>query len=163
MGSLRGGRRGAGWLRIISLLAVAIAPPAANAHSIKKKGLEIDHPWTREEKDLTTASVHMTIKNRSGRPDRLLAASTPSADKVELLDAGDVVLDQRSAAARSFVIKPGSDLELHPKGLRLVLRGVKQRFHPYDYFTMTLVFEKAGRVDIDVMIEEAETEAPPKH
>ena len=147
------------------LLAVAIAPPAATAHSHTKRGLEIVHPWTREtpDKDTTTARVFMTIKNRSGRSDRLLSASTPRADKVELHAADAASPRQAKPAATAFVIAPGRDLVLHPSGPSLVLIGMKKGFHAYDTLKMTLVFEKAGRIVVDVMVEEAETEEPHKH
>src|SRR5262245_48348676 len=48
----------------VLLLAVALAPSAASAHSHTKKGLEIVHPWTPATTEATTATtqVFMTIK-----------------------------------------------------------------------------------------------------
>lgn len=139
------------------LLAAAIVPPAA-AHSHKKKGLEIVHPWTPEtvQKDAATARVFMTIKNRGRAPDRLVSASTPRADKVELAAVEDAAKDGTSAAP--FSIAPGKALVLHAKGPHLVLTGVKKAFHAYDDFQLTLVFEKVGRIVVDVVVEEAEPE-----
>jgi periplasmic copper chaperone A len=128
------------------LAAVALAAPAV-AHSHKAKGLEIVHPWTRASaKDAATARVFMTIKNGSGRADRLVSATTPRADKVELNDAGK--------GTAIFAVAKGKELALHSDGPSLVLTGVKAPFNAYDDFKMTLVFEKAGRVEIDVMVEE---------
>ena len=70
---------------MLFLLAVAIAPPAAEAHSHKRKGLEIVHPWTSATAAAGAAvAVCMKIKNRSGAPERLLSASTVAAAKTEL-------------------------------------------------------------------------------
>ena len=139
------------------LLAAAVVPPAA-AHSHKKKWLEIVHPWTSEtvQKGATTARVFMTIKNRGRVPDRLISASTPRADKVELAAVEDAARDGTSAAP--FSIAPGKELVLHAKGQHLVLTGAKKAFHAYDDFKMALVFEKAGRIVVDVVVEEAEPE-----
>ena len=92
------------------------------------------------------ARVYMIIKNASGKSDRLLSASTQRADKVELHSAG------KGAAA--FVVRNGKELALYGDGPSLVLTGLKKPLHAYDDFKMTLVFEKAGPVAIDVMVEE---------
>jgi copper(I)-binding protein len=137
------------------LFAAAIVPPAA-AHSHKTKSLEIVHPWTPEtvQKEATTARVFMTIKNSGRVPDRLISASTPRADKVELAAVEDAARDSTSAAP--FSIAPGKTLVLHAKGQHLVLTGVKKAFHAYDDFKMTLVFEKAGRIVVDIVVEEGD-------
>ena len=131
---------------LVLLTAAALAVPAAG-HSHKKKGLEIVHPWTRESaKDATSARVFMTIKSIDGRPDRLVSASTVRASKVALDDAGKGVA--------AFVVGRDKDAILHGDGPSLVLTGLKAPLHSYDDFTMTLVFEHAGRVEIVVMVEE---------
>jgi copper(I)-binding protein len=131
---------------LVLLAAAAMAAPAA-PHSHKAKGLEIVHPWTpAQPKGAEAVRVFMTIKNTSGKPDRLLSASTPRAAKVELRAAG------KGAAA--FVVRNGQELSLYGDGPSLVLTGLKTPLHAYDDFKMTLVFEKAGRVAIDVMVEE---------
>ena len=147
------------------LLAASLAPMAAHSHSHKKKGLEIVHPWTPAmlQKGTRTTHVFMTIKNRSGRSDRLLSASTPTAEKVELHELGNNSSSNETKPATAFAVAAGKDFDLNRKGPRLVLTGVKKQLHAYDDFKMTLVFEKAGRIVIDVMVEEAETEEPHKH
>jgi hypothetical protein len=145
-------------LTALLLLAAAIVPPAAAAHSHKRKNLEIVHPWTLEmqQKGTTTARVFMTIKNSGRTLDRLISASTPRAEKVELAAGEDAGKDGKPAAP--FTIGAGKALVLRPKGQHLVLSGVKKAFYAYDDFKMTLVFEKAGRVTIDVVVEEAHEE-----
>ena len=49
------------------------------------------------------------------------------------------------------------------RGPHLLLSGVKKRLDAYDSFKITLVFEKAGSMEIEVMVEEAETVEPHKH
>jgi len=138
------------------LAAATLAPSAGLSHSHKRKNLEIVHPWTMAmlEKGTTTARVFMTIKNSGGAPERLISASTPQAEKVELSAGDGAAKDIKSAAA--FTIGPGKVLVLHAKGQHLVLTGVRKAFHAYDDFKMTLVFEKAGRMVIDVVVEESE-------
>jgi copper(I)-binding protein len=138
------------------LLAAFLAAPAP-AHSHKKRNLVIVHPWTPETvaKEGITARVFMTIRNGGRAPDRLLSASTPRADKVELA-VGDHATAKDGKPVAPFSIAPGKALVLDAKGQHLVLSGLKKAFHAYDDFKLTLVFEKAGRVVVDVMVEEAE-------
>ena len=137
----------------ILLLAALILPTQASAHSHKKKGLEIIHPWTRAmvDKAQTTLLVSMTIKN-SGAGDRLLGASTPLAATAEIRAPGN------DKALPSVAIGAGKRVELKRKGPHLLLGGFKRQLDAYESFAMTLVFEKAGSVVIEVVVEEAETE-----
>jgi copper(I)-binding protein len=144
------------------LLAAAFVPPATG-HSHKKKNLEIVHPWTSEtvQKEATTARVFMTIRNSGRLPDRLISASTAHAEKVELATGEDAAKDGGSAAP--FSIAPGKALVMGAKGQHLVLTGVKKALNAYDGFKLALVFEKAGRVVVDVMVEEAEAHEQHQH
>jgi copper(I)-binding protein len=142
------------------LLVAAIAAPPALAHSQKKHGLEIVHPWTFATSGTGgTTRVFMKIKNLGAAPDRLVGASAVAATKTELLEtSGDT-----NKPVAAVAIAPGKDALLTADGPHLVLTGLKKRLDAYDSFKLTLVFEKAGRMVVDVAVEEAETEAPHKH
>ena len=136
----------------------------AQAHGVKTKMIEIVHPWTYETTGVLepSAPVYMKIKNRGRQSDRLLGAVTERATAVELHDAPrpGSGMTQRVAAIE---IKAGEDVELSPSGLTLQLSGVKKVFSAYDTFTMTLTFERSGRVEIEVLVEESTAVAPHKH
>jgi copper(I)-binding protein len=145
----------------IVLAAVLVLPAAAHSH--KTKNLEVVHPWTFEttQKGVTTARVFMTIKNSAHGADRLISASTPRADKVELAVGEDG--GKNGKAAAPFSIAPGKPLVLHAKGQHLVLTGLKKALIAYEDFKLVLVFEKAGRMTVDVVVEEAEAETHDEH
>jgi hypothetical protein len=153
-------------LRAIALVlsAVALAPPAATAHSHKKKGLEIVHPWTpaTTEKTAATTPVFMKIKN-SGAADRLLRASTPVAAGVALHESVGADAGPAATPVAAIVVGAGKDVELVRNGPHLLLSGVKKKLNAYDTFKLTLVFEKAGSMVVEVAVEEAETVEPHKH
>jgi copper(I)-binding protein len=131
---------------ILGLAAVALAAPAAT-HSHKARGLEIVHPHTLQTpKGTTTARVLMTVRNDGRAADRLVSASTARATRVELNAVG------KGAAA--FVVKDGEELGLAGDGPSVMLVGLRKPLNAYDDFKMTLVFERAGRITIDVMVEE---------
>jgi periplasmic copper chaperone A len=159
-------RRCLAWLGIAAyaLLAAAIAAPTALAHSDKKNGLEIVHPWTFATTDAGgTTRVFMKIKNLTSAPERLVGASTATAAKTELREPGGDGANAPSKPTAAVIVSPGKDAELTRSGPHLVLTGVKKRLDAYDSFKLTLVFEKAGRMVVDVMVEEAEVEETHKH
>jgi periplasmic copper chaperone A len=142
---------------LLLLAAALVWPTHAFAHSHKAKGLEIIHPWTRAmlDKAQTTVLVSMTIKN-SGAGDRLLGASTALAATADIRAPG------QTKALPSVAIGAGKRVELKRKGPHLLLTGFTKQLHAYETFAMTLVFEQAGSVVIEVMVEEAEAEPKPK-
>jgi copper(I)-binding protein len=144
-------------IRLFAILlvgAAVLSPTVASAHSHKKHGLEIVHPWTRAtvDKSDTTVLVSMTIKNRSGAADRLLRATTPLAAGASIREPGN------PNALAAVLLESGKDVDLKRDGPHLELTGFKRPLDAYESFAMTLVFEKAGKVVVEVMVEEAETE-----
>jgi copper(I)-binding protein len=142
------------------LLALTLTPPMALAHSHKKNGLEIIHPWTfaMAEPRVQNIAVYMTIKNDTKSADRLLSVTTPHAEKAELIEP------QVPMPIAALTIPAQGKLELNSDGPRLLLSGFKKKLNAYDSFELVLIFEKAKQVKIEVMVEEAEiAEQPHKH
>ena len=102
-----------------------------------------------------TVAVCMTLKSLGPQGDRLLSATTPLASKVDVWreSAGGSSADTRTPT--TLDVAGGRRLEMSMSGDRLVLYGVDKALWAYDTFPMTLIFERAGRVEIDVMVEEA--------
>ena len=140
-------------------LAVSIMlaiPPAADAHRIKTKTLQIDHPWTgdmSEAKPPFDLVVQMVIRNTGKTTDVLTGASSPYAQRIELRRAG-------AGAHDAVEIKPGARVELSTKGVYLHVVGFKRVVDTYGYFPVTLNFKRAGAVKIDVMVEDVTVDLP---
>jgi copper(I)-binding protein len=140
---------------LVLAAAALFVATAAQAHSHKIKSLEIVHPWCIETTDAANpVSVFMTIKN-SGRPDKLLRATTSIAGKAELRVADDKAVSSVGVATRGAT-------DLRRDGPHIQLSGVTKQLSPYDSFLMTLVFERAGKVEVEVMVEEASVLEPAK-
>jgi len=141
-------------VKTLALAAAALCvATAALAHSHKLKNLEIFHPWCIETNDTANpVSVFMTIKN-SGRPDKLLRATTSIAGKSELRVADDKAVSSVGVATRGAT-------DLKRDGPHIQLLDVRKQLSPYDSFLMTLVFERAGKVEVEVMVEKASILAP---
>jgi copper(I)-binding protein len=122
------------------------------AHGVKTKTIEIDHPWTFGA-DVAGADVEVcaTIKNIGRGSDRLIGARTPLAKTVEIVEPES---DGKSGPTRAIEMRPGARVELRLSGRRLLLRAFAKALPPWDSFPLTLVFEKAGPIEVEVLVEE---------
>ena len=149
---------------IVKTLALAAAArvvaTAAQAHSHKLKKLEIVHPWCIETNDTAKpVVVFMTIKNAGSKPDRLLRAAASIAGKDR---AARGARPTRKACVIASIPVGRGEVNLKRGGPHILLTGVKKQLGAYDSFLMTLTFERAGKVEVEVMVEEASVLAPAK-
>jgi copper(I)-binding protein len=150
-------------LKSLLIVAGTMALAAtAQAHSHKFRTLEIVHPWCIETGDTAKpVVVSMTIRNAGARPDRLLSASAPSAARTEL--RAGVPPDAEGDIIASVPVGAKSEVNLKRGGPHVLLTGMKKPLDPYDSFLMTLTFERAGKVEVEVMVEEKSNIEPAKH
>jgi copper(I)-binding protein len=151
-------------MRIMKAMALAaaamLAATGAQAHSHKFKTLEIVHPWCIETNDTAKpVAVFMTIRNAGGRPDKLLSATTSMAAKAELREAAAAPAEGN--AIGSVAVGSRGEVDLKRTGPHILLSGMRKQLSPYDSFLMTLRFERAGKVEVEVMVEEASILEPP--
>lgn len=120
----------------------------------------IHHPFaTVSSSGPVNGAAYMLIHNHSDHDDRLLTASSPASQRVEIR-AGP----EAEGLADGVEIRAGDELELAPSGIHLALLGLTQPLRDGDVLTLTLVFDKAGEmtfrlpVDFDRLVERAPTE-----
>jgi copper(I)-binding protein len=145
--------------------ALTVCATSVGAHDYTRGGLFIDHPWTRPTpQGVKVGAGYFVIRNRGKSPDRLVSASSPIAGKVEIHQTSikDGVATMREVPG-GLQIAPGKSLEFKPRSLHLMLHDLKQPLKQGDKFAATLVFEKAGPVNVEFQVEATSTTAPPKH
>lgn len=131
--------------------AIAIAGGNAAAHEFKIKGFEFIHPWTREPAEhVKDVPVYMVLRNTGTTPDRIVAASSPFATKVELRSAKS----DGEGQLQAINVAPNTTVELSASGPHIMLVGLKEPLDGYQYFPLTLSFERAGDIAIEVYVEE---------
>ena len=81
-----------------------------------------------------------------------------SSGTTPLADAVEIRAPHNDKPLPSVAIGSGKRVELKRDGPHLELTGFKRQLDAYESFAMTLVFEKAGSVVIEVMVEEAEAQ-----
>ena len=149
-------------LKSLAIVAAAILWAAtAQAHSHKFKTLEIVHPWCIETEDAAKpVVVSMTIRNTGSKPDRLLRVSAPNTAKTELRAGGPP--DAEGNAIASVPVERKSEVNLKRGGPYILLTGMKKPLGAYDSFPMTLTFERAGKIEVEVTVEETSALEPLK-
>ncbi len=138
----------------IFVAGAIVLSSAAHAYDYKVGALEIDHPWSRAvPKGATVAAGYMTIRNTGAEPDRLVSGSTPVAAKfiVHEMSMDKGVMKMRPV--QSLEIKPGETVELKPQSSHVMITGLKQPIEKGKPFKASLVFEKAGAVEVDFAVE----------
>jgi len=117
--------------------------------------IQIGNPWTRATpKGADVAGAYMTLNNKGTAPDRLIGGSSPVAGRFEVhhmaVEGG--VMKMRPVEG-GLEIKPGETVELKPGSFHIMLMGLKQPLEKGQRVKGTLVFEKAGKVDIEYAVE----------
>lgn len=144
-----------------TVLATGVAfvslPSPLASHEFRAGDLLIDHPWTRAVGERApTAAGYLVIRNTGATADRLLAAETPRASRVEMheMSVTDGIMRMRPITV-GIALPPGAEVRLAPGGQHLMLIAPQGGFAQGSRVPVTLVFERAGRVDVELGVEAA--------
>ncbi|MEO8278438.1 MAG: copper chaperone PCu(A)C [Ideonella sp.] len=132
------------------LLSGLLFSPWVAAQVVKAGAVEIGQVQARSTAaGQSMSSAYLDIRNGGG-PDKLLSAASPVASAVEMhtMSMDGNVMRMRQIDA--IELPAGQSVELKPGGLHLMLMGLKQPLAVGSHFEMTLVFEKAGPVKVQV-------------
>jgi copper(I)-binding protein len=141
--------------RFVLAAALALIASPASAQDYKLGPLEIAHAWTRATPPTAQAGGgFLTITNKGTTPDRLVAVRSAASDKAEIHEMkmdGNVM--RMRELDKGLEIAPGSTVELKPGGYHIMLMGLKAPLAKGTKVPVTLVFEKAGSVDVELAVE----------
>lgn len=151
-------------IRHLSILGVLLflLPGVAAAGDYTLGALEIGHPWTRATASTApTAGGFLAIANKGATPDRLIAARTAVAEQAQIHQMkmeGDVM--RMRELEHGLEIPPGGAVTLAPGGYHLMLIGLKAPLKIGTRVPVTLVFEKAGSIDVELDVQAMGSTAP---
>jgi periplasmic copper chaperone A len=140
----------------LSLIAVLLAAaPAAFAQAGGTSKINVDHPWARATPaGATTGAAYMTLANKSATADRLTAASSDVANKVQIHEMAVVNgIMQMQEVANGLSIPASGSVTLKPGAYHVMLIGLKKRLIAGQTLRLTLIFAKAGSISITVPIQ----------
>jgi hypothetical protein len=140
--------------RVLALLTLLLASPAV-AHDYTLGALQIGHPWARATAPTApSGGGYLSITNTGTTPDRLISAKSPAANLVQVHEMkmdGNVM--RMRELEHGLEIKPGETVTLAPGGMHLMMTGLKAPLKQGEKVPVSLVFEKAGSIDVELDVE----------
>ena len=136
---------------------------AAAAQTYSAGAIEVSNPWTRATpKGASIGGAYMTITNKGPDADRLIGVATPTAGRAEVhqMSMQDGVMSMRPVQG-GLEIQPGQTVELKPESFHLMLFGLKQPLTQGERMKATLEFAKAGKIEVEYVVEGMGAQGPP--
>lgn len=158
---------------LIALSALAAASLASalpsRAHSFEKGSIKITHPWSRETPTgAGVAGGFLKVTNNGKETDSLVGGSFVASKHIEIHEmAMEGGMMRMRELPKGLEIKPGATVELKPGSFHIMFMELNKPFKAGDLVKGTLVFEKAGTIDVEYKIEplgsKSSADAPMDH
>lgn len=145
---------------LATVLATVMAPvlflillPHAHAHDFSVGPVMVSNPWSPPLPPISENGVaYLNLSNHEMKADRLVAASTPVADRVEFhtsVKSGSMMMMEKMQAVE---LPAHGNVALEPGGMHVMLIDMKNPLKKNTSFPLTLTFEHAGTVTVDVTV-----------
>lgn len=144
------------WKTIVVLSSVAILFLAGCAPQAKGPKITIQDAWARPSAGADmNGAIYFRIVNDGKEADKLISADTPSAQAAEVHESMADDNGVMSMKPRENVeVSAGGEVEFKPGGLHVMLVDLKQPLAVGDEVSLTLRFEKAGEIVLNVKVRE---------
>jgi copper(I)-binding protein len=131
------------------LLSAAVA-----AHEYASNGITVAHPWARATPGaVKIGGAYFEMRAAGGRGDRLIAVRSPVAGNAELHSHTTEGGVARMRRVDAIPIAGGKSVVLAPGGYHVMLMDLKQPLKEGDLLKLTLLFEKAGEIEVEATVE----------
>jgi uncharacterized protein YcnI len=137
-----------------ALIILAQAASQEAAKTFKAGGIVVEAPWSRATPGgAQVAGGYMKITNNGKEADRLTGGSVPNASRFEIheMKTEGGVMTMRPLA-KGLEIKPDETIEFKPGGYHVMFTGLKQGLKEGQAVKGTLVFEKAGTLEVEYRV-----------
>lgn len=117
--------------------------------------MHVETPWMRQPPPgAAVAGGYMVIRNTGTEADRLVGGAVPFAERFEIHEmAMDNGMMQMREVEGGLAIPAGGSVDLAPGAYHIMLMGLTDAPKAGDTIPMTLEFEKAGTVEVELMVE----------
>ncbi len=139
---------------ILLILTALVACTSNGGEGDANDGLKVEMVKANLTLPSETGAVYMTITNGTDEEERLVAASVPGCDAVELHEMrmdGDVMI-MRQVEGGEIIIPAGETVELKQGGLHVMCIGKTGEYAVGDTVPVTLEFAKAGTVEVQAEV-----------
>ena len=149
-------------MTIKTFLVAAAATLCLTLPAFAHDSVHINDAYARAS--AASGAVFLEIENHQTADDRLLTVGTDAAERAELhthKESADGVMQMMEVP--EGVVVPGNGTHaLARGGDHVMLLGLKAPLKTGDVITLTLTFEKAGAVTVEVPVDNERTGAAPK-
>lgn len=140
-----------------AVAAISLATP------LFADGIMVHDPYARSSASMSSSgAAFMMIQNETGQADRLIDVKSDVAKRTELHthaeDANGVM--KMLHVKEGFELPSDGMIAMQRGGKHVMFMGLNQPFEQGDTINVTLVFEKAGEVAVEVPVD---LERKPKH
>lgn len=136
------------------VVALTMTTAASSAQESARAGdMVIERPWARASIVANRpAAAYLTVRNQGTASDTIVSVRSPVAGRAEIhaiTNDGGVM---KMAPAGPIEIPAGSEQSLAPGGLHIMMTKLKAPLVKGETLEMTIVFEKAGDVTVQVPV-----------
>ncbi|MBZ0122479.1 MAG: copper chaperone PCu(A)C [Roseovarius sp.] len=135
-------------------IVLAQAAAQDSGQTFKAGGISIEAPWSRATPGgAQVAGGYMKITNSGTEADRLTGGTFPNASRFEIpeMKTEGGVMTMRPLP-EGIEIKPGETVEFKPGAYHMMFMGLKRGLKNGESVKGTLVFEKAGTIEIEYRV-----------
>ena len=134
---------------------ISLLPLEGSAHDYTVGSISVLHPWARATPGPAKAGAgYLGIKNDGTTADRLVKAESKLSKRTEihthLMDDGVM---RMMHVEEGVEVPSGQEVTFEPGGLHIMFMGLKSPFKEGESLPVTLYFEKAGKVDVELTVK----------
>ena len=152
--------------KILILAALWLPACFANAQDFMLGELHIAQPWSMElPPNAPTVAAYFVIHNGGKTADRLLSVDSPIAGLAQLHEHSMQGALMKMQQVQTVEIPAGSEATFAPMGYHVMLMELKDKSKLVDgqHFPLTLHFEKAGDVTVEVAVQKQAPDDTAQH
>lgn len=145
-------------------LFAAIAASLLLAMPVSAGEMMIHHTYAISNSPMAGAAF-MVVHNMTGEEDRLIDVRSDAAQRVELHThiAGEDGVMKMVHVEEGFAIPAEGEAMLERGGNHVMFMGLNSAWKEGDVIALTLVFEKAGEITIEIIVGDAPTDGMMDH
>ena len=150
------------FVKTLALMAILAGTASDVAWAQGHGPLTVVQPWSRATApSQKTGGVFLRIENTSDHPDLLIGVESEMADAASLhamIRDGDVM--KMRPVEGGIEVPANGHVVLAPGGRHVMLIGLHNHLSKGATVPLTLIFERAGKVEIEAVIESAGSRGP---
>lgn len=143
------------WFALFCLVSLGLLPSGVAAHGFTASTIEIVHPFFRATPPgAKTGAGYVVLRNTGTEADRLIGIETEAAERVtfhQSVTENDMVM--MMPIEGGLEIPAGGEYRLGLDGSHAMLEGLTAPIQLGQLIEGTLIFEKAGRVNVTFEVE----------